>query len=220
MGRARGTHSAQAEKLYHQGLNGQEEHEYYSRAAARHDSGRAWYHAKCSNKLHVCYRSIDAVNDPRSTALRCRVCSKHLKKKPNQHEKRLYSLLGAMELEFATEVMLFPAWLDEEGAALKLSSHPTDVMLAKSGLLIEVDGEQHFEGEHNKKGWEEQQERDRMVDAAVLEVGYCCVRLHYLDANAEWKATIRAALQQLQQQTQPSQGCVHFSPAYKKPLTL
>lgn len=129
-------------------------------------------------------------------------------------------MLEGMGLEFATEVMLFPSLLDQEGAAMKVSAHPTDVMLAKSGLLIEVDGEQHFEGQHNKQGWEEQQERDRMVDAAVIEMGYCCVRLHYQDGGTAWKATIEAALQQLQHQTQPSQGCVHFSPAYKKPLTL
>lgn len=132
----------------------------------------------------------------------------------------MYRLLEGMGLQFATEVQLFPSFLDQPCSGFKLSCHPTDVFLAKSELLIEVDGEQHFEGDYQKQGWQEQQERDRQVDSAIIEVGYGCVRLHYLDDILAWEATIEGALQQLESQPQHSKGFVTFSPAYKKPLTM
>lgn len=220
MGRWRGQQSAQSHKQYHHELNGEVEQAFFNSAATRHDVEKAWFHASCKNDLHVCYRTLDAANDPERRALRCRVCSKQVKKKPSEHERKLYGLLESMGLEFATEVLVFPSFIDKGSSGFRVSCHPTDVLLAKSGLLIEVDGEQHFEGEYKKQGWEEQQERDREVDAAAIEVGYGCIRLHYQDAAVAWEATIKRAIELQQDPQILNKGFIMYSPGYKKPPTL
>jgi hypothetical protein len=122
-------------------------------------------------------------------------------------------LLARLQLAFATEVMLFPCWLDDSSAGFKLSRHPGDVVLASSGLLIEVDGSQHFSGDYQKQGWEEQALRDALVDAACLELNYGCVRLHYQDTTAAWEEAITAGIKQCQAS---AAGFVHYTAKYNR----
>lgn len=195
------------------GLNTEEEQQQFMQFTCRHGSEKFWFKASCCNQLHVQLRAVDSVNEPGSKALRCRMCSRYVKKKPSQHEQRLYKLLGRLQLAFATEVMLFPSWLDDDSDGFRISRHPVDVVLAKSGLLIEVDGEQHFSVDYQKQGWEEQALRDAMIDVACLELNYCCLRLHFQDTAAAWEEAIMGSIKQIQRS--PT-GFVHYSPEYKK----
>ena len=195
------------------GLNTEDEQHQFMHFSCRHGSEKYWFKASCSNQLHVQLWALDSVNEPGSTALRCRVCSRHVGKKPSQHEQRLYKLLGKMQLAFATEVMLFPCWLGDSADSFRISRHPVDVLLAQSGLLIEVDGAQHFCGDFQKQGWEEQAMRDAVVDAACLELSYCCLRLHYQDSEDAWRDAIEASIQQWKASRA---GFVHYTPLYDR----
>jgi hypothetical protein len=62
-----------------------------------------------------------------------------------------------------------------------VASHPFDVMLVATGLLIEVDGQQYFGSDMMQTVVEEQQENDEKVNQGVISAGLCMVRLHYLD---------------------------------------
>lgn len=62
-----------------------------------------------------------------------------------------------------------------------MASHPFDVMLVATGLLIEVDGQQYFGSDMMQTVVEEQQENDEKVNQGVISAGLCMVRLHYLD---------------------------------------
>ena len=194
-------------------LNTEEEQHQFKHLSCRHGSDKYWFRASCSNKLHVHLRALHSVNEPGSTALRCRICSRTLRKKPSQHEQRLYMLLGRLQLAFATEVMLFPSIFDDSKNGFKVSRHPVDVVLAGSCLLIEVDGSQHFSVDYQKQGWEEQAERDGVIDSTCLHLNYCCVRLHYQDSDDAWEGAIKQAIEQ--SQGSPA-GFVHYSAKYNK----
>lgn len=192
MGRKRGSNSRQAQQALLSDLNTKEEQQFFNELGCKHGDQRYWFGAKCSNQLHLHFRAVDSVNEVNSKTLRCRVCSHSLKKKPSHHEKRLYRLLGSMQLRFATEVLIFPSWMDCTENGFKISRHPVDVMLADAPLLIEVDGSQHFCEDYQQQGWEEQAERDAVVDAACLKISFSCLRLHYLDSDAAWEEAIKA----------------------------
>lgn len=213
MGRKRGRSSSQAQQAFMQDLNTEEEQHEFELFSCRHGSDKYWFKASCSNKLHVHLRAVDSVNDPKLTALRCRICSRYVRKKPSQHGRRLYQLLGRMGLAFATEVKLLTGWLDEPSHGFKLSAHPADVLLVEPQLLIEVDGSQHFSEAYQNKAWEEQARKDAMVDAACLELGFRCLRLHYQDTESTWEEAIKTCIKLCESS---SAGFVHYTSKYNK----
>jgi len=214
MGRRRGSNSRQAQQALLPDLNNKEEKQFFTQHGCRYDMHRYWWEANCSNKLHLHSCAVASVNAVDSNTLKCRVCSHSLKKRPSHHVKRLYRILGSMQLRFATEVLIFPSWMDCTEDGFKISKHPVDVMLADAPLLIEVDGSQHFCEDYQQQGWEEQAERDDVVDAACLEINFSCLRLHYQDSDAAWEKAIRACFNLCK--ASPA-AFVQYTPMYDKP---
>lgn len=169
------------------------------------------FRSECSNSLHVSVCAVDSMNDDRRRASKCRVCSKQLKKKPSNLEKRVYSLVDGMGMEYATEVFMFRPAVDDGDYGFKLAKHPFDMLLTKYMLLIEIDGQQHFGDDYKGKCCMEQQYKDVIVDSAAIEEGFCLVRLHYLDDEEGWRSTILAALEL---QLEHRGGFVYYSPSY------
>eukprot|EP00966_Prymnesium_polylepis_P299380 6918221-Prymnesium_polylepis.1 len=65
------------------------------------------------------------------------------------------------------------------------------------GIAIEVDGEQHFQGQCYGMQARQQQEWDRKVDAMCEQSGQRLVRLHYKDDD-QWVSTVKAAIEATQ----------------------
>lgn len=128
------------------------------------------------------------------------------------HEKRVYKLFDDMKVAYATEVFMFQSEIDAGDFGFALSRHPFDILLVDYMVLVEIDGSQHFDERHHGKCSAEQQYRDAIVNAAVIEEGWGLVRLHYLDHEDEWRQTIEAALEHRQAQ---NGGFVHYSHCYK-----
>lgn len=193
------------------GLSGSKQAVVSLENSSRHDSRKAIFRALCSNELHLAYVAVDSMNDPRRKANRCRVCSRKLPRKPSRYEKKAYKMLDGMEVAYATEVFMFSPRIDAGCFGFQLSMHPFDIFLVDYKLLIEIDGVQHFSEKHHSKCSAEQQYRDAIVNAAVLDKGWALVRLHYLDEEDQWKKTIEVALQQ---QMSSNAGFVYYSKSY------
>lgn len=194
-----------------QGLNGSKQAVVSLENSSRHDSRKAIFRADCSNELHLACIAMDSMNDPRRNPNRCRVCSPNLRRKPSSHEQRGYMMLDGMEVAYATEVFMFHPSIDVVNFGFKVSRHPFDIFLVDYKLLIEIDGSQHFSDKYQGKCSAEQQYRDAIINAAVLDEGWGLVRLHYLDVEDDWKETIGAALRQ---QMSSNAGFVYYSPSY------
>lgn len=211
MGRKKGQHSAGVRQRFIKGLGSSKHQPVSLDNSTRHDSRKAFFQASCKNELHLACRTVDSMNDGRKKAGRCRVCCRTLRRQPSSHEKRAYKMLDGMEVAYATEVFMFDTCIDDDSFGFKLSKHPFDILLVDYMLLIEIDGNQHFQEKHHGKCSAEQQYKDAIINAAVLDEGWSLVRLHYMDDEESWKATIAAALQQ----EMASNGAfVHFSPSY------
>lgn len=211
MGRKRGAHAALVSQSFVEGLNDSKQAVVSLENSSRHDSRKAIFTTDCSNELHLACLSIDSMNDPRKNSNRCRVCTSNLPRKPSSHEKRGYKMLDGMEVAYATEVYMFNASIDAEDFGFKISRHPFDIFLVDYKLLIEIDGSQHFSNKYQGECSAEQQHRDAIINAAVLDEGWGLVRLHYLDVEDDWKETIEAAMLQ---QMSSNAGFVNYSPSY------
>jgi hypothetical protein len=217
MGRKRAAHSAAVRQKFQQRLSGGRQAVVSLKNSTRHDKRKAIFRTTCSNELHMACLAVDSMNDLRKSSNRCRVCSRKLPRQPSTHEKRAYKMLDGMEVANATEVFIFDTSMDAGGFGFKVSRHPFDILLVDYLLLIEIDGSQHFSDKHHGKCTAEQQYRDAIIDAAVLDEGWSLVRLHYLDAEKEWQETIEAAV--LHQMSSKG-GSVHYSPYYNAKALL
>jgi very-short-patch-repair endonuclease len=206
MPQARGSHSAEAEEAWHKKWNGKLLPSVTLPMLAFHSSKKAYWHASCGNRCHIHFKAVDTINEKRREALLCRVC-KQTKRQSSQHEHKLYRLLSKNHSHFAVEVHMeacssYPA---------ELLKHPFDAMLVPSGLLIEVDGEQHIDTDLKNVRVEEQQAQDATINAAVAAAGLCLVRLHYQDTRLEWWHVLQAAKARVQE---GERGFVMFSKAF------
>jgi very-short-patch-repair endonuclease len=173
-----------------------------------HSKQKAYWHAACLKRGHCRFLTVDTVNELRRDALKCKPCGQ-TKKEASKFELRLYSLLSKNHCHFAVEVYLEMT----AEARQPLVSHPFDVMLIATGLLIEVDGEQHFGSDMMQTTVEEQQQSDEKVNQAVKSAGLCMVRLHYLDTRDDWWESINKARARIEQ---GDSGFVLYSKIYIK----
>lgn len=211
MGRKKGQHSAGVRQRFVKGFGRSSQAVVSLDDSTRHDSRKAIFQTSCQNELHVACRTLDNMNDHRKNPSRCRVCSRSLPRQPSSHEKRAYKMLDGMEVAYATEVFIFSTCIDQGDFGFKVSKHPFDILLVDYMLLIEIDGDQHFHEQHHGKCSAEQQYRDAIINAAVLDEGWGLVRLHYMDDEEGWRKTIEAALQQ---KMSINGGFVYYSPSY------
>lgn len=211
MGRKKAAHTAAVTEGYVRGVQIRKGAVVCISKSTRHDQQKAIFKAACKNELHMACRAVDSMNDSKRRSSRCRVCSKKLAKAPSSHERRAYAVLDEMKASYATEVFMFQSAIDDCDFGFKLSMHPFDILMVDHMVLIEIDGSQHFTDAHHGKCSAEQQYRDAIVDAVVLDEGWSLVRLHYMDHEDDWKTTILAALKQKEE---GKGGFVHYSPAY------
>lgn len=173
-----------------------------------HSQQKAYWQATCLERDHCRFLAVDTVNELRRYALKCKPCGQ-TKKEASQFELKLYRLLSKYHCHFAVEVYLEMTAKARE----PLASHPFDAMLIATGLLIEVDGEQHFGSDMMQTTVEEQQQSDDKVNHAVKSAGLCMVRLHDLDTRADWWESINKARAKIEQ---GDSGFVLYSKSYIK----
>ena len=117
----------------------------------------------------------------------------------------------------AVECRLLKEKKAERYAAADVVMHFTTLAGRTGFLLIQADGEQHFDQAHCFPGQrvEEQQQRDAAFNAAALQQRFSVARLHYADTE-EYDAVLQAALQLVLSGSQPF---VMFSRSYGRPLS-
>jgi very-short-patch-repair endonuclease len=201
-------HSEEAHQHWHKKWNKQFLPDTQLSDLGYHDKQKVYWHALCRKRGHCRFLAVDTVNEHRRDALKCKPCGE-TKTKASKYERRLYSLLSKNHWHFAVEVYLEMT----ATARLPLANHAFDVMLIATGLLIEVDGEQHFGSDMMQVMVEEQQESDEKVNKAVASAGLCMVRLHYLDKRADWWDVIKKARTRIEQ---GDSGFVLYSKSYIK----
>lgn len=208
MPQPRKAHSEEAHEYWHKKWNQKLLPGIHLSALGYHSKQKVYWHALCRKRCHCRHLAVDTVNEQRRQALKCRPCGE-TKKKGSMYEVKLYSLLTKNSCHFVVEV-----FLDKTAASrLELANHPFDVMLVATGLLIEVDGQQHFESDMMQTVVEEQQESDEIINKAVMTAGLCMVRLHYLDTRADWWDVIKRARARIEQ---GDTGFVMFSKSYDR----
>ena len=129
---------------------------------------------KCLHQSEKCNNSIFdmRVSDFVSKhAQRCPVCS--ILDNDSKAVKNIESFLNENNIEFSREIKI--------GAIYK-SEMPYDFLLPKFNLIIEYDGQQHYQEDHifNKGGGlVERQAKDEIKTKVALEKGYNFLRIKY-----------------------------------------
>jgi hypothetical protein len=178
---------------------------------------------RASCKKHLVLRTAQALIKDTERATVCRVCtsddelkkSKHVK--PSQYERLLYDLLEspASSADYVPILLQqFPAFVVEV-PIVKHSSSRVDVILldamAQPVLLLNVDGEGHFETCHGKPP-AAQQENDGRFNAAAVSQAFKLLRLHYLDIRC-WNSSIKSAMKRSVMSAK-DEGWVMYTPSF------
>lgn len=148
---------------------------------------------------HYRFITIKAAHANRK-ALHCPFCSKD-----GQTSK--HALLAAGVLSRCAQ-----GWANE-CRVLGKEYGPMDFYFPGLGLGVEVDGEQHFEGE----GAALQQWRDARKNVACWQQGLAVLRVHHADTRLFEGHLWVAATERTQH---PSQAFIMYTPAYKTPDLL
>jgi hypothetical protein len=178
---------------------------------------------RASCQKHLVLRTAQAVLKDFKRATVCRVCStdeelrqcKH--QSPSQYERVLYDMLQspASSADYMpTLLQHFPGFVTEV-PIVKYSSSRVDVILldamAKPLLLLNVDGEGHFETCHGKPATA-QQEIDARFNQEAIAQAFKVLRLHHLDIRC-WNTSIKSAIKRSVTSTE-NEGWVSKTPSY------
>jgi hypothetical protein len=179
---------------------------------------------RASCQQHLVLRTAQAVLKDFKRATVCRVCSsdeelrqcKH--QSPSQYERLLYDMLQsqASSTHYMPTLLQqqFPAFVTEV-PIVRNSSSRVDVILldamAQPFLLLNVDGEGHFETCHGKPATV-QQEIDSRFNLAAVDQAFKLLRLHQLDIRC-WNTSIKSAVKR-SVMSGKDEGWVAKTPSY------
>ena len=186
------------------------------KAPGKSDRNKYYFMRDCW--CHLALISMEQANQPLTDGgwHECKICCSG-KLRASSYEM-LFSLVAALIVPHYKQVLQPRVLCDKGGVDFMLitchSSGP-NTQTRWSHLLVEVDGEQHFEGQHHDHICIGQWERDRKKDEQAIQHGWKLLRLHYKDKES-WASDLQRAIRIAE--TESIRACVLYSHSYSRVL--